>query len=153
MLYVQVESSSVNSLPSSKSYPTVHSRHHADLKYRRHQKADSQSPERLRPSLLTSETEEDTSVKHKQAWRLKKHMLSEKLEDYRQMSSGQDDLVASTQIMNSLSQINSQLGEVLTKLSQPASTTSYPTNDPLLQMRIPDRTEEELHRKWQQYLG
>ena len=119
------------------------------MNYRRHHKADSQSPERLRPSLLTSETEEDIGT-HKQAWRHKKHKLHEKLEDHRQMSSGQDDLVVSTQIMNSLSQINSQLGEVLTKLGQP---TPYPSNDPLLQMRIPDRTEEELHRKWQQYLG
>lgn len=123
------------------------------MNYRRHYKADSQSPERLRPSLLTSETEEDIGVMHKQAWRHKKHKLHEKLEDHRQMSSGQDDLVASTQIMNSLSQINSQLGEVLTKLGQPTPTTTYPSNDPLLQMRIPDRTEEELHRKWQQYLG
>jgi len=148
---MQVDNSSINSLQSSKSYPTaIHSRHHTDLNYHRQHKADSQSSERFRPSLLTSETEEDTSIKHKQAWRHKKH---KKLEDHRQMSSGQDDLVASTQIMNSLSQINSQLGEVLTKLSQPTPTTSYPSNDPLLQMRIPDRTEEELHRKWQQYLG
>jgi len=111
--------------------------------------------ERLRPSLLTSETDEDMSAKHKHvAWRKQKHRLHEKLEDdHRQMSSGQDDLVPSTQIMNSLSQINSQLGEVLSKLGQPTPPTIYPSTDPVLQMRIPDRTEEELHKKWQQYLG
>ena len=69
--------------------------------------------------------------------------------------------VPSSEIMSSLNKINSQLGEVLTRLGHPSTTTTgtassiqpYPSIDPLLQARRPDKTEEELRSKWQYYLG
>ena len=69
--------------------------------------------------------------------------------------------VPSSEIMSSLNKINSQLGEVLTRLGNPSATTTgtassvqpYPSIDPLLQARRPDKTEEELRNKWQCYLG
>ena len=67
----------------------------------------------------------------------------------------------STEIMSSLNKINSQLGEVLTRLAQQSSTTTsssiqpppYPSADPLLHARKPDKTEEELRNKWLYYMG
>jgi len=109
-------------------------------------------------------TDSDEVVNSKQSLRQKKHkLLSKHLpgngsdDDNETATSSVNHTIPSSEIMNSLSKINSQLGEVLTRLSQPTTNASsiqpYPNNDPLLLSRRPDKTEEELQSKWLHYLG
>lgn len=125
-------------------------------------RTDSPSPERLPKSSITMTTDSDEVVNSKQSLRWKKHKL---LGKHLSCNDSEDEVtdsvshaVPSSEIMSSLSKINNQLGEVLTRLSQSTVTATssiqpYPNNDSLLLPRRPDKTEEELQSKWLHYLG
>ena len=130
-------------------------------RFKRHQiRTDS----RLSPDTLFT-TDSDEVLNSKQSFRWKKHKLTTKClscddDENDEVTSnysvdGAVPATSSELIMSSLSKINSQLGEVLTRLGQPTPSPiqPYPSSDPLLQPRRPDKTEEELRSKWLQYLG
>ena len=132
--------------------------------FRHHQlRTDSLTPERLTKSSATMTTDTDEVVSSKQMSRRKRYKSSKQLScddeaDNDDVTNSFDHAnVPSSEIMSSLNKINSQLGEVLTRLTHPSTTTSsiqpYPSADPLLQPRRPDKTEEELRSKWVYYLG
>ena len=146
------------------SSPNVYSAYGRD-QYKHHRlRTHSLTPERLTKSSVTMTTDTDEVVNSKQASRRKRYKSSSKQlscddkADNGDVTNSVDHAnVPSSEIMSSLNKINSQLGEVLTRLTHPSTTTSsiqpYPSADPLLQPRRPDKTEEELRSKWLYYLG
>ena len=145
--------------------PRAYTAHSRD-QFRHHRlRMDSLSPERLPKSSVTITTDSDEVVNSKQPLRRKKHKLlftkhSSCDEEDGDTTNSVDHVVPSSEIMSSLNKINSQLGEVLTRLAHPSTTTTtassthpYPNTDPLLQSRRADKTEEELLNKRLYYLG
>lgn len=148
------------------SAPEACTKYHRDQFTHHRLRTDSLSPERLFKSSVTMTTDSDEAVNSKQSLRWKKHKYGKRLScDNDDDIDSEDDVTScventlhSSDIMSSLNKINSQLGEVLSRLTQPViSNTStiqpYPSSDPLLQPRKPDKTEEELRSKWLYYLG
>ena len=146
------------------SSPKPHTTHSGRDQYRHHRlRTDSLSPEQVpKSSSVTVTSDNDDTVNLKHSLRRPKHKsFSKRLSCDEDDDNDNDRAVPSTEIMSSLNKINSQLGEVLTRLAQQSSVTTsssiqptpYPSADPLLHVRKPDKTEEELRNKWLYYLG
>ena len=160
-----MDNSSVDNLELSS--PKPYSAYGRDQFTHHRLRTESLSPERLTKSSVTMTTDTDEVVNSKQALRRKRYKSSSSKRlscddeaDYNgDVTSSFDHAnVPSSEIMTSLNKINSQLGEVLTRLVHPSTITTssiqpYPSADPLLQPKRPDKTEEELHSKWLYYLG
>lgn len=160
-----MDSSSIDNweLSSPKSHTTHSVRDH---QYRHHRlRTDSVSSEQIPKSSVTVTSDSDDVVNLKHSLRRKKHKSFSKHLSCDEEEDDDDNVdlaEPSSEIMSSLNKINSQLGEVLTRLDQQSSaiTTSssiqpppYPSTDPLLHARKPDKTEEELCNKWLHYMG
>ena len=146
------------------SSPKLYSAYGRDQFKHHRLRTESLSPERLTKSSVTITTDTDEVVNSKQVSRRNrykspsKHLSCDDEADNGDVTNSFDHAnVPSSDIMNSLNKINSQLGEVLSRLTHPSTTAlsiqPYPSTDPLLQPRRPDKTEEELRSKWLYYLG